>query len=347
MSSRSGREHEHQQQRDDEVERALDRVVEAVEDRRAQLEQRHRRAGHELGAVHEDLHRRRRDPHRHAALVARVDEVDRALLREVGVGDDHLLHAVHVEHRGDVLDPAERAQPVVGPRRQRHEADHLDRRVHLVLERVRDVLDVLARADEHGAAAVAGQSQQDAGDLLVAPPQRADEADPERQRAVEDVVARVLLAVDEREDERDDGDLEERGDDPRQAGPLGARGVQPGAGEQQHREQIGEGDGVARLVHRRRPRPLAVAQHGLDHERDVDRREHADEVEHEQREHAQARAQRLHPQQEREGRRALAAHVDPRQVDLDRPYVARALRRLGGDVCQSWFPGTNAPGMRR
>ena len=62
--------------------------------------------GHELAALDQDLHRRRRDPDRHAALVARVDEVDRALLREVRVGDDHFLDAVDVEHLGDVLDPA-------------------------------------------------------------------------------------------------------------------------------------------------------------------------------------------------------------------------------------------------
>ena len=77
-----------------EVERALDEVVDAVEDGRAQLEQRDRRAGHELGALDEDLHRRRRDPHGHAALVALVDELDGALLREVRVGDDHFLDAV-------------------------------------------------------------------------------------------------------------------------------------------------------------------------------------------------------------------------------------------------------------
>ena len=128
--------HDQQQQRADEVERALDRVVEAVEHRRAQLEQRHRRAGHELRAVDEDLHRRGRDPHRDAALVALVDELDRLALREVGVGDDDLLDPLRVEHRGEVLDPPERAQAVVGPRRERDEADHLDRRVHLVDERV-------------------------------------------------------------------------------------------------------------------------------------------------------------------------------------------------------------------
>ena len=97
-----------------------------------------------------------------------------------------------VEHRGEVLDPAERAQAVVGPRRERDEADHLDRRVDLVDERVGDVLDVLAGADEHRAAAVAGGAQEHAGDLLVDPAQRADVGDREHERAVEDVVARVL-----------------------------------------------------------------------------------------------------------------------------------------------------------
>ena len=65
----------------DEVERALEHVVEALEDRRLELEQRHRLPGDELGAVDEDLHRRRRDAHHDAALVALVDELDRLALR--------------------------------------------------------------------------------------------------------------------------------------------------------------------------------------------------------------------------------------------------------------------------
>ena len=107
--------------------------------------------------------------------MALVDELDGALLREVRVGDDHLLHAVRVQHRGQVLDPPERAQAVVRPRVQRDEADHLDLRVHLVGQRVRDVLDVAAGADQHRAAAVAGGPQQRAGDALVGPAQRADD----------------------------------------------------------------------------------------------------------------------------------------------------------------------------
>ena len=84
----------------------LSSVVEALEDRRLELEQRHRLAGHELGAVDEDLHRRRRDAHAHAALVAAVDELDGLLLGEVGVGDDHLVDAVLAEHVGELVDRA-------------------------------------------------------------------------------------------------------------------------------------------------------------------------------------------------------------------------------------------------
>ena len=188
------REEQQQQQRDDDVERALDEVVEAVEDRRAQLEQRHRGARDELGALEQDLHRRRRHAHGHAALVAGVHELDGALLGEVRVGDDHFLDAVDVQDLGDVLDPAERAQPVVRPRRERDEADHLDRHVDLVAQRVGDVLDVAAGADEHGAAPVAGGAQHRARDHLVDPARRAEDDHGEEQRAVEDVVAVVVLA---------------------------------------------------------------------------------------------------------------------------------------------------------
>ena len=88
--------------RSDDVERALDDEVDALEHRRAQLEQRHGLAGDELGAVDEDLHRRRRDPHAHAAAVARVDELDRLLLGEVGVGDDDLVDLLALEDVAEV-----------------------------------------------------------------------------------------------------------------------------------------------------------------------------------------------------------------------------------------------------
>ena len=59
--------------------------------------------------------------------------------------------------------PSER-EPVGGKRDGREEADDLDRRVRSVAERVGDVADVLAAADDHGSALVAGGAQQDGGD---------------------------------------------------------------------------------------------------------------------------------------------------------------------------------------
>ena len=105
-----------------------------------------------------------------AAPVALVDELDRLLLREVGVGDDDLLDAVLGEDCGELVERPERAQAVVGARRQRDEADASRRGVWPSLgERVGDRLDVLARADEQRAAAVARRAQQQPGDLLVEP----------------------------------------------------------------------------------------------------------------------------------------------------------------------------------
>ena len=100
---RDGDREQHRREQDqphrgeDEVEGALERVVDPLEHRGPQREQRHALAGHELGPVDQDLHRRRRDVDRHAALMAEVDELDGPLLREVGVGDDHLLDALPAE----------------------------------------------------------------------------------------------------------------------------------------------------------------------------------------------------------------------------------------------------------
>jgi hypothetical protein len=264
--------------------------------------------------------------------VALVDELDRAVLREVRVGDDHLLHPVHVEHAGEVLHLPQRAQPVVRPRRERDEADHLDRRVHLAAERVRHVLDVTPRPDQHRPAPVARRTQDQPRHPLVHPAQRPDVRDRERQRRVEDVVARVVLAVDQREDQRDDRDLEERRDDLRDPGPRGARRVEPGAGEEQRGDEVRERDGPPRLLQRVVPGPLVLGEHHLDHQRGEQREEEPEEVEPEEREEARRLAQRLHPQQEGERRRALAAHVDRHRIpERRRRRLGRALD-LGRDV---------------
>jgi hypothetical protein len=85
-------------------------VVDAVEHGRAQLEQRTEAPGTNsarwtrISIVEGAM--RTVTP----AAVARVDELDRLLLREVRVGDDHLLHAVGVDHLAELVDAPERAQ---------------------------------------------------------------------------------------------------------------------------------------------------------------------------------------------------------------------------------------------
>ncbi len=146
--------------------------------------------------------------------MAAVDEVDGLLLREVRVGDDHLVEAVLGEDRLDLLERAEGAQAVVGPRGQRDEAHDGDPGVIRGVEhRVRDRLDVLPGAHEHRPPLVARRLEHGPGDLLVGPARGRDVEDGEEQRPVEDVVARERLAVDEREDEGDHRRLEERADD--------------------------------------------------------------------------------------------------------------------------------------
>ena len=118
--------------------------------------------GHELVPVGHDLHRRGGDPHRDAALVAAVDELERLVLREVGVGDDHLLHAVLVEQPRQLVERAEVAQAVVGLGRQRDVADRLVARGGVSVEqRVRDRVDLLARADQDRAPAAAERAQRE------------------------------------------------------------------------------------------------------------------------------------------------------------------------------------------
>jgi hypothetical protein len=79
--------------------------------------------------VDEDLGRRRRDPHPHAALVGAIDQLEQVALGEVRIDDDHLVDAVELDRLADLGQRAERAQPAVRTLQARDEADQLDRRV--------------------------------------------------------------------------------------------------------------------------------------------------------------------------------------------------------------------------
>src|SRR5208282_6918245 len=97
---------------------------------------------------------------------------------------------------------AERTQAVGRQRVGREEADDIDRRVladpRAVLgKRVRDVEEMLATADEHRAALIAGGPQQEGVETLVRGACRADVEDRERERAPEEVVAGEVFAADD------------------------------------------------------------------------------------------------------------------------------------------------------
>ena len=120
----------------------------------------------------EDLHSGRRQADPHAALVTAVDELHRLDLGEIGVGDDHLVHALAREHPVEVAQRSQRAQSICRQRPGREEAHDFDRRVLRVAQRMRHVADVGTRSHEHGAPAVAGGAQQDPGQPLIAGPQQ-------------------------------------------------------------------------------------------------------------------------------------------------------------------------------
>ena len=280
----------------------------------------------------QDLHRRGRQAHPHAAPVALIDELDGVVLGEVGVGDDDLVDAPVGEHLLEVRQRAERAQAVVRQRLGREEADDVDRRVRHVGERVRDIDDVLAAADQHGTSLVAGGSQQQPRNALIDRAKRRDVEDRERERAPEQVIAGEVFAADDGEDQRHERDLEQRADDAREPRPQRALRVQPGAREQQRRQQVGERQevfGAFARVHR-----LHASVDGfLEHERREDRERHAGEVERQQRDDPRHAPDGRGAQQERDHRRALAADVAIGA--LDALGCARGRRRRGACAAPS------------
>ena len=183
-------------------------------------------------------------------LVALIDQLDRVHLGEFGIGDDHLVDRVRAQYLLQVAQRPKRSKPVGGKRVGREEPDDLDRRMGVVAERVSDVANVLAGPYEHRAAAVAGGAQQRAGRPLVGRAQHRHVQQGEGQGAVEEVVAGEVFAVDDREQQRHEGDLEEGSDDARQAGPLSALGVQARAREQQRGEQVCEREDAFGFVQR-------------------------------------------------------------------------------------------------
>ena len=143
----------------------------------------------------------------------------------------------------------------------------------------------------------------------------------EEQRAVEDVVAREVLAVGERKHERDDRGLEQGSADLGKSRPSGAIRVEVDPGEHQHGDQIGERDPMARLLPDDREREVVPLERELDRQRGNQRTGDADEIEDQEREDAGDASQRLELQQEREDGGTLAPDVALGHRRADWPRV--------------------------
>ena len=251
--------------------------------------------------------------------VGAVDELEQLALGEVRVDDDHLVDAVVLDRLADSSSEPSERRPLCRARRARDEADDLDRRAAgAAASALRDGLDVRAGADEHRAAAVAGGAQQQARDPLVDLAEGGDVDEREEERAVEDVVGGVELvrAADDREDHRDDHHLEQRREDPREAGALAAVGVHVRAREQQHGDEVGEGDDRARLVEGLAstgcacPRTTSLSSSAVKIARKTPAKSSAISTT------TRAKRRSGRPaQQEREQRRALRAHVALAEAD--------------------------------
>ena len=280
----------------------------ALEHRRLELEQRQRLAGDELDPVHQDLHRRRRHPHPHAVAVAAVDQLHGSLLRELGVGDQHLVDRVEVAL--EALERAEVAQALGRP--PPSETKPNGSISELSRQRVRDSVDVGCGAHQHRAAAVAGRAQQHAAHPLEHPAQERHVEQREEQRAVEDVVGRELGALDHRVEQDHHGHLDERRDHRGEAGPLRAVAVEARAREQQQHHQARQRRHVLRLVERPVERARVLDRH-LDRQRRPDGEEHGGHVEAHEHRHARGPTQRLELQQSAQQRRRAGPHVAARE----------------------------------
>ena len=246
--------------------------------------------------------------HGDAALVTAVHQIHRALLREVRVGDDHLVDALVAQHVGELVEPAQRPQAVLGARRERDEADEVHLGPRAAAQRVGHLLDVASGAHQQRAAPIAGLLEHPAGEAGVPLAQHRDVRRAEEQRAVEDVVALEVVAGGQGEDERDHRRLEQGGEDLGQTGASRPIGVQVGAREHQDGEQVGEGQRRAGVGPHRFEAEIAP-QRQLDRDGGSDRGRHADEVDDQQGQHPRQAPQRLLAQEKHEQRRSFAPYI--------------------------------------
>ena len=112
------------------------------------------------------------------------------------------------------------AAPLPGSALRREEADDLDRRVRRVAERVSDVARCACpcRRAPRGAGSRRRAASRRSATRSRARNEETIQQIANAERALEEVVAGEVFAADDGEEQRDDGDLEQRADDPREPG---------------------------------------------------------------------------------------------------------------------------------
>ena len=307
---------------DDQVERALRRPLDPRQHRRPQLEQRHALARDVLALVDEQLGRGGGELDLHPVPVGELDDLEDGLLVEVRLGQHELVGPPVLEQHRQLLERrAERRRPGRGG----EGADDLDtdppaRRTELPLE----IGERVPLPDEQQTATHPRAAHQLERDRVVGRPQEPDRERARRDGGRDQPGGREVVVRPEAEREDDQGDEDERAEDPPRARAALARGVEPRLEEDEHgdrreeRQPLG-GPGVPeeRPVHR-------VAVHdGAQHEGEVHAEREPGDVGRD--EHRDA-----HRPAEQAGQGAARQQIHARAADVGRPVGEPAAREGPG-----------------
>ena len=204
-----------------------------------------------------------------------VDDLEQPRIVETRVGDDQLVERELVERFLDVGSLLHLADEVV------------DDAAPARAERCAEMRACLVIADEHHFAAHAGGAQQRRGHHLVA---AAEDGDQDRDEdRTDDVQAerREVLSGADREREREPRDERDARHDPSCSFPRLARGVEPGAPEDEREQQDQKDDPVALVIPEQAPENrFRVEEDRAKRQRRIEAERQAGDVDREQRERA-------------------------------------------------------------
>ena len=235
--------------------------------------------GDVLAALDEQLGRLRRQADPDAEAVRGLDDPQRAVLVDVGLGEDQLVGPNPRQHLVELVEPAEQ--------RQAGRAGVGDRADEVVVdpaagcaERPVQRRERLALPDEDHAPADAEVMQDIAGDRRVGSPEQADHQRGRRGRDRDEAGGREVVVRAETEREHEQRDQHQRRDDRARPGPPFARVVEPRLPEDEDGDRHEEGKPGLRTLPEQPPENRRVPVEELaEDERDVDAERQAEDVE--------------------------------------------------------------------